>query len=154
MIFVNYSNVNAAFVENMTTEVQIMKKGSQEVLYERKKSTMRMAPNSFIAFPISMNGERMNPGEYTAKILVTADDKVKEEWQEDFKITKDEADKFNERDVGLVQDSGFNWKLIVLIVVGFFVTVILVFVVITIIRKRNKSKNSAKSRKGKKNKNA
>ena len=111
-VYIDYSNKEAQFVNNMTTEVQISKKGENLVKYEHKQSAMRMAPNSFIAFPVSMNGERMEAGDYTAHILVTADDGIKEEWTKDFTITKDEADKFNERDVGLVQEKGFDWKLI------------------------------------------
>ena len=122
-VYIDYSNKEAQFVNNMTTEVQISKKGENLVKYEHKQSAMRMAPNSFIAFSVSMNGERMEAGDYTAHILVTADDGIKEEWTKDFTITKDEADKFNERDVGLVQEKGFDWKLITLIVVIFFVLV-------------------------------
>lgn len=148
-VYVDYSNTKANFVENMTTEVQINKKGESAVLYERKQAKMRMAPNSFIAFPVSMNGERMEPGDYTANILVTADGGIKEKWTKDFKITKEDADKFNERDVGLVQDKGFNWKLIIMIVVGFFALVAVIVVVINVVRK-NKTKKTSKKTSGKK----
>lgn len=150
-VYINYSNTQATTVNNMTTEVQINKKGEDIVLYERKQTKMRMAPNSFIAFPVAMNGEKMVEGDYTAKILVTADDGVKEEWTKDFKITKEQADKFNERDVGLVQDKGFNWKLIAMIVIGFFVVVVIIVVVVNVIRKSKKKGSNKKSSK-KKNK--
>ncbi|MEG0255037.1 MAG: DUF916 and DUF3324 domain-containing protein [Vagococcus sp.] len=148
-IYINYSNTEPTFVNNMTTEVQINKKGNSQVLYERKQAKMRMAPNSFIAFPVGMNGEKMVPGDYTAKILVIADDGVREEWTKDFKITEEEADKFNERDVGLVQESGLNWKLIIIIMVGFFALVIVVFIMTTLIRK-NKAKKSSHKKKERK----
>lgn len=146
-VFVNYSNVNASFVENMTTEVQISKKGSKAVIYERKQSKMRMAPNSFINFPVSMSGEKMVPGNYTAKILVTADQDIREEWTEDFTITKEDAEKFNERDVGLVQDKGMNWKIVVFIIVGFFVLVLMILGILTIIRGKKKNKKGKKRNK-------
>ncbi|MGO3733464.1 MAG: DUF916 and DUF3324 domain-containing protein [Vagococcus sp.] len=148
-VFVNYSNTHAAYVNDMTTEVQITKKGSGTVIYERKQAKMRMAPNSFIEFPVSMSGEQMVAGDYTAKILVTASDDVREEWTKDFKITKDDADKFNERDVGLVQNKGLNWKLIILVVVGFFALVILITTLVVLTRKKKTGKSKKKSKKGK-----
>lgn len=150
-VFVNYSNVKANFVREMTTEVQIMEKGKNTVIYEKKQSKMRMAPNTAIDFPVDMNGEAMKAGDYTARILVTADDDVREEWTKDFKITKEDADKFNERDVGLIQEKGLDWKLIAMIVVGFFVFVALIFILIHLFKK-NKSKPKSKSSSGKKRK--
>ncbi|MGX7024909.1 DUF916 and DUF3324 domain-containing protein [Vagococcus hydrophili] len=150
-IFVNYSNVKAAYLNNMTTEVQIAEKGKDTVIFEKKQAKMRMAPNTMIDFPIDMNGEAMKAGDYTAKILVTADNDIREEWTKDFKITQEDADKFNERDVGLVQEKGLNWKMIILIVVGFFVVVVLIFIAVHLLRKNNKkSKSSKKKSKSKK----
>ncbi|MGX7024194.1 DUF916 and DUF3324 domain-containing protein [Vagococcus hydrophili] len=150
MVYVNYSNIEAAYVDNMTTEVQITKKGSDAVIYERKQAKMRMAPNSFISFPVGMNGEKMEPGDYTATILVTADNGIKEKWTKDFKISKDEADKFNERDVGLEQNKGINWLFIGLIVVGFFAVVLIVVMIMTISRKNKQKKAKKKGSKRRK----
>ncbi|MEG0256027.1 DUF916 and DUF3324 domain-containing protein [Vagococcus sp.] len=151
-IFVNYSNIKGNFVREMTTEVQIMEKGKDTVIYEKKQSKMRMGPNTAIDFPVDMNGEAMKAGNYTAKILVTADEGIREEWTKDFKITKEDADKFNERDVGLVQEKGLDWKLIAIIVVGFFVFVAIIFIIVHLLKKnkkKSKSKSSSKKRKKK-----
>ncbi|MBO0423064.1 DUF916 and DUF3324 domain-containing protein, partial [Enterococcus plantarum] len=133
-IFINFSNVTATYLNDMTVEVQITEKGKGTVLYERKQTAMRMAPNSFIDFPVSMNGERMVPGDYEADILVTSGEK-KWAWKEDFKIKDEDANKFNERDVGLVQEKGLDWKLILLIVVAFLFFIILVFLFLRFLRK-------------------
>ncbi len=146
-VYVNYSNKEAAFVRNMTTEVNITKKGSKEVLYETKQTSMKMAPNTFISFPVDMNGDRMVAGDYTATILVTADDGINEKWTMDFSISKEEANKFNERDVGLTQDTGINWQLIALLVVVFFLLLLLIIFIIRHIRKKNKSKKRKKAHK-------
>jgi len=146
-IYVNYSNIKPTYVENMTTEVQIFKKGDAVALYERKQAKMKMAPNSAINFPVSMSGESMVPGDYTAKIIVTADEGIKEEWTKDFKITKEEADKFNERDVGLVQDKGIDLKMIAYVVVGFIVIVTFVFFISRILKKKGKSSRKKKNKK-------
>lgn len=125
-VFVNFSNVRAEFLNDMTIDMQVMKKGSDEVLYDTKKTNMRMAPNSMINFPVEMNGERMEPGDYTGHVLVTSSDQ-KWEWSNDFKITKEDADKYNAQDVTLVQERGFNWLLIGLIAGGVILVVGLVY---------------------------
>ncbi|MDA9471590.1 DUF916 and DUF3324 domain-containing protein [Enterococcus sp. 5H] len=141
-IFVNFSNVIAAYLDDMTVEVQITAKGKDTVLYDRKQTAMRMAPNSFIDFPVSMNGERMVAGDYVANILVTSGDK-KWAWTEDFKISDEDANKFNERDVGLVQEKGLDWKLILLIVAGVLAIIIIIFIIIMILRKNKQKKELA-----------
>lgn len=149
-IFINYSNIKAAYLNDMTTEVQITKKGKSTVLYERKQTAMRMAPNSFIDFPISMNGERMEKGDYVADILVTSGNQ-KWAWKEEFKITDEDANKFNERDVGLVQEKGINWNIIILLVTGLLFTIFIVFLLLRYIRKDKEAKKIG-TRKTKKNK--
>lgn len=144
-IFVNFSNINAAYLNEMSIETQITKKGSDKILYERKQTSMRMAPNSFIEFPVSMNGEKMVDGEYTAKVCVSSAEQTWE-WTEDFTIAKEEADKFNERDVGLVQEKGLDWRLIVLLVSGSLFLIGLVFAAILFIRNDKKKKIQAKKR--------
>lgn len=138
-VFLNFSNVEAEYLEDMTVDAQIMKGDSKEVLYDTKKAGMRMAPNTMIDFPVEMNGDRMEPGEYTAHILVTAGDK-KWEWTEKFSITDEEADKFNSQDVSLTQERGINWRLIAMIVGGVVVVALIVFFVVRAIGNNNKKK--------------
>lgn len=156
-IMVNFSNTQATYVEEMTTEVQITKKGESGVVYETKKTGMRMAPNTFIDFPVDMNGERMAAGDYVADILVTSNDQ-KWKWSEKFTITAEEAAAFNERDVGLVQEKGIDWKLVVMILAGFICFFGIVFFIIRSIRKKpmpekkkTGKKTAEKGRKVKKN---
>ncbi len=145
-IFVNFSNIKAAYLEDMTVDVQIMPEKKDEVLYDSKKAGMRMAPNSMIDFPIEMNGEKMVPGNYRAHVLVTAGDK-RWEWDEKFTITDEEADKFNGQDVGLVQERGIDWRLIIGIAVGLLVVVVVIFVIVHQVQKNNlKKKRKQKKR--------
>lgn len=145
-IFVNYSNVQPEILNDVSVEVQITKKGNSNVLYESKTTKMRMAPNSQMDYPVSMNGERMVSGNYTAKVLFVSGD-YSEEWEKDFEITQKQADQFNERDVGLTQEKGIDWKIIVAIVVGVIVLVIIVFGIMQIIKKNKKTKNKKKKKK-------
>lgn len=134
-IFVNFSNIIANYVNDMTVEVQVSAKDDAGVLYERKQTAMRMAPNSFIEFPIGMNGEQMQEGMYVANILITADGKTWK-WEKEFEIKKEEADKFNERDVGLVQEKGIDWKLIAMLVAGILGVIVIIFAVMVMVRKK------------------
>ncbi|MDA9472835.1 hypothetical protein C240_3059 [Enterococcus sp. 5H] len=152
-IFVDFSNVIPAFLNDMTVETQINAKGKDAILFERKQTAMRMAPNSFIQFPVSMNGERMVSGTYVANILVTSGDK-RWAWTEEFEITQEDADKFNERDVGLVQEKGFDWQLIAIIVVAVLILVGIIFTVLNVIRKKKKQKKFEEKRARKKKKNS
>ncbi|OJG25623.1 hypothetical protein RU98_GL000864 [Enterococcus caccae] len=140
----NFSNTKATYVEGMTVDVQIFKKGSDEVLYESKKENYRMAPNSAITFPVNLNGESFVAGNYVGHILVTAGDK-KWEWQEEFEVTQKEAEKYNAQDVSLVQDRGISWKIIVMIVVGVLGTLLVIYLIIHRIS-NNKVKKAKKRR--------
>ncbi|MHC5249311.1 DUF916 and DUF3324 domain-containing protein [Enterococcus sp. LJL90] len=142
-MFVNFSNVVATYVNNMTVDAQITTQGSNEVLYESRTTSIRMAPNSFIDYPITMNGDRMEAGMYTAHVVVTTLTGERWEWTEDFEITEEEATQYNERDVGLVQDTGIDWKIIAAIAGGFLAVILLVFLTVRQIRKNKKSKTKA-----------
>lgn len=148
-ISVNFSNIMAEYLNDMAVEVQISKKGSDAVLYERKQTAMRMAPNSVIDFPVSMNGEKMVAGNYVGNVLVTSGDQ-KWTWKEEFTITADEAEKYNERDVSLVQEKGVNWQLIVGVVSGVFVLILVIYFVVQSIRKRKAEQKKAAVKKKKK----
>lgn len=152
-IFVNFSNVIADFLNDVTIEVQITSRGSSKVLYESKTSSMRMAPNTNITYPVSMNGERMKNGTYTANIVVNSD-KNRWEWKEKFEISKQDADKFNEQDVNLEQEKGVNWGLIALIVLSVLVITVLIYNLTRQVKKKRKRKmRSQKKQSGNSKKN-
>ena len=149
VVYVDVSNVEANFLDNLSMEAQIMSDKSDEVLYETKKSSMRMAPNSNMTFPVSMQGEEMVAGKYRAHVLATSGSR-KWEWTEEFEITKGEADKFNREDVGLVQEKGVNWLLIIGAAIGLFVIILVIFFIIRTIRKKREATKKAERRKKKK----
>jgi uncharacterized membrane-anchored protein YhcB (DUF1043 family) len=145
-VFINFSNTEAAYLENMSTEVQIMKADSDEVLYDTKKAGMRMAPNTMINFPVSMEGDKMVPGDYRAIIVVTADDR-KWEWEEAYSITDEEADKFNKEDVSLLEEGGVNWGIIAAIVGAVVGVGAIIFVIIRLVSNSKKKKGKKKPKK-------
>lgn len=149
-IFVNLSNIEAAYLDDLTIEVQVTEQGSETVLYDTKKANMRVAPNSMLDFPVSMNGEKMVPGNYRAKVTAASGER-KWEWDQEFTITDEEADKYNKQDVNLVQEEGINWMLVGMIVGGMVVVILIIFGIVRIVRKRKEAKKKA-ARKQKKSK--
>ncbi|EOI06784.1 hypothetical protein UAY_00126 [Enterococcus moraviensis ATCC BAA-383] len=147
-VFASISNINSAYVDDMTIDMQVMKKGSTEVLYDTKKTTMQMAPNSVINFPLIMNGDEMVPGEYTGHVLVTSNEK-KWEWTEGFTISKEEADKYNKQDVSITQERGIDWKLIVMIVCGILIVLLGIFLFVRTLNNKKTEKKRKQSKKKK-----
>nr|WP_087639327.1 DUF916 and DUF3324 domain-containing protein [Enterococcus sp. 9D6_DIV0238]OUZ34615.1 hypothetical protein A5889_000090 [Enterococcus sp. 9D6_DIV0238] len=155
-IFINYSNIRPVYIDDMSINVQIMKKGSEEVLYDTRQTKMRMAPNSQINFPVLMNGEKMIAGDYSAHIVVTTENNGKWEWLEDFTITDEEADKFNKEDVSLLQESRIDWRMIIFVVVGVFVVITIIFFAVRLYyakRQKEKKRQAVEKKKKKAKKN-
>ncbi|OJG99291.1 hypothetical protein RV18_GL001359 [Enterococcus termitis] len=142
-VFVNFSNVEPAYLEGLTMDVQISQKGSDAVLYDTKKADMRVAPNSLVDFPVSMNGEKMVPGDYKAHIVASTESK-KWEWDEEFTITDEEADKYNKQDVDLTQEQGINWLIVGMIVGGVVLLVLIIFIIVRLMNKGKKKKSKKK----------
>lgn len=144
----NFSNVVADYLSGLTIDAQVTSQGSEEVLWESRSTGMRMAPNSFIDYPISMGNDRMEAGMYTAHVTAYAQG-LQWDWTGDFEITEEEANAFNERDVGLQQDRSLDWRMIAAIVGGFLFVVVLTFLVVRRIQARRKSEAQQKKRKKK-----
>lgn len=141
-IFINIENTKSMIGKELTLNAEITNKGKADVLYEKKKTDISMAPNSLMAFPISLDGERMKAGDYTAHVTLKGYDK-EWSWEEDFTITKEEADKFNQQDPYLVQERGLDWKLIA-IIVGSVVLFVIAIVIILKVTKKNSKKTHQK----------
>lgn len=142
----NFSNTQATYIENMSVDVQIFKGKSDEVLYETKREKLRMAPNSMIDFPITLNGEKFESGKYQAHILVKSGEH-KWEWTEEFDVTDEEADKYNGQDVSLIQERGVDVKLIAMIVGGVFFLFVIIFIIVRVISEKNKRKKKKRKKK-------
>jgi len=96
-IFVNLSNLKGVFVENMTANVQIMEKGKNIKLFELKREHMRMAPNSMIDLPITLDKHKVKANEYTANIQITTENGGNWTWVKNFNLSKIEAKQINKQ---------------------------------------------------------
>lgn len=118
---VNYRNVISATIQNFTptfvnrleVDATVQRVGEDEVLYEASQTQMQMAPNSNFNFPISLNGDRFQSGDYLLKMTARSGEE-EWTWEKTFTIKVDEARAFNRADVTI--DSSMNWWLITTII--------------------------------------
>lgn len=150
-IFLNLSNKQSMIAKDMVLNTEITEKGKSEVLYQKKKTEVSMAPNTVMNFPVSLDGDSMKAGDYTANVILKGYDK-EWKWKKNFTITKEEADKFNKQDPYLVQERGLNWKMISLIVGGVLLLIIIIVVILKVTKKKPSQKGSSSKKKSSKTK--
>ncbi|TPR56918.1 DUF916 and DUF3324 domain-containing protein [Enterococcus sp. OL5] len=131
----NYRNVISAtiqnftptFVNRMAVEATVQRVGEDEILYEASEEMMQMAPNSNFDFPISLEGDRFQSGDYVLNLKATSGE---EEWlwERTFTIEADEARSLNRADVTI--DSSFNWWMIGSIVLGILLLGVILYLLI------------------------
>ncbi|KXY06117.1 DUF916 and DUF3324 domain-containing protein [Bacillus sp. FSL K6-0067] len=106
VINANIQNTKPMLVNQLSIDAKISRKGSSEVLYHSEKKGMQMAPNSNFNYPIQLEGQPLEAGEYRATI--TAESKGKTwTWTKDFVIKADTAKKYNKSDVSIKKD--YTW---------------------------------------------
>ncbi|MGM7317089.1 DUF916 and DUF3324 domain-containing protein [Enterococcus casseliflavus] len=138
----NYRNVISARIQNFTPtfvnrlaiDATVQRVGEDEVLYEASEEGMQMAPNSHFHFPISLDGDRFQSGEYLLKLAATSGEE-EWTWEQTFTIDADEARALNRQDVMI--DSSLNWWMIGSIVL---VVLVLGFIIYLVIKKKNTEK--------------
>ncbi|KMP14916.1 DUF916 and DUF3324 domain-containing protein [Bacillus paranthracis] len=121
VINANIQNTKPMLVNQLSIDAKISRKGSSEVLYHSEKKGMQMAPNSNFNYPIQLEGQPLEAGEYRATI--TAESKGKTwTWTKDFVIKADTAKKYNKSDVSIKKDYTWYYVLggILLILIAIF----------------------------------
>jgi len=97
-----------------------------------------------------MNGEKMVAGEYVAHVVITTENDGKWTWEQNFEITNEEADKFNQEDVSLLQESRVDWSLIIIVVASALGIILIIFFAVRFLRKKNQKKTKKKKKSSKK----
>lgn len=139
-IYVNFSNITPIFINNVTVNASIFSADDLEnVAYEGRTTGMRMAPNSFLNYPVGMGGNSYTPGDYQAVVDVYATE-GEWHWTYDFTITEELANELNEQNINVVQERGFNWWLIIGIALGILLLIVLVYIIIHYKNKNKKQK--------------
>ncbi|MFS1021107.1 DUF916 and DUF3324 domain-containing protein [Enterococcus casseliflavus] len=131
----NYRNVISAtiqnftptFVNRMAVEATVQRVGEDEVLYEASEEMMQMAPNSHFDFPISLEGDRFQSGDYVLNLKATSGEE-EWSWKRTFTIEADEARSLNRADVTI--DTSLNWWMIGSIVLGILLLGVILYLLI------------------------
>jgi hypothetical protein len=131
----NYRNVISAtiqnftptFVNRMAVEATVQRVGEDEVLYEASEEMMQMAPNSHFDFPISLEGDRFQNGEYVLHLKATSGEE-EWTWKQTFTIDADEARALNRADVTI--DASLNWWMIGSIILILLLSGLILYLII------------------------
>lgn len=152
VIKANLQNPEATYINQLMLKAEVTKKGSDKVLYTSETEGMQMAPNSNFSYPIPLNGQELEAGDYHLKIVAYGmkndegsfetkdlsgkDVKFNQRWEleKDFSITKEEAKKYNEEDVTIVKKNTGIYLWIGLLLLLFVIIVLLILV----LKKRKK----------------
>lgn len=140
----NYRNVISATIQNFTptfvnglaVEATVQRVGEEEILYEASEERMQMAPNSHFHFPISLDGDRFQSGEYLVNVKATSGEE-EWSWTKEFTIKSDEARSLNREDVTI--ENQLNWWMI-----GSITLFILLMIILTVLVIQKKSNKNAK----------
>lgn len=134
VISANLQNTKAKYLNQLSVDAKITKKGENKTLYSVKKDQMQMAPNSNFNLPIPLNGAALKSGKYTLKVKA---DSQGDTWNftRDFNISAEEAKKLNEQDVSIEKDNTWLYVLI-----GVILLAALLILFYLIMRKRKKEK--------------
>ena len=109
VISAKLQNLTPTFVNRLAVEATVQRVGEDEVLYEASEEMMQMAPNSNFDFPISLEGDRFQSGDYVLNLNATSGEE-EWSWERTFTIEADEARSLNRADVTI--DSSLNWWMI------------------------------------------
>lgn len=133
VISANLQNFTPVFINQLAVEATVQRAGEDDILYEAQEEMMQMAPNSNFNFPISLEGERFQAGEYVLKLKATSGEE-EWTWEKTFTIETEEAKSFNRADVTI--DTSTNWWMIGAIVL---VVLLLGVILYLLIQKRKQT---------------
>ncbi|QCI86284.1 DUF916 and DUF3324 domain-containing protein [Vagococcus zengguangii] len=133
VIYSDLQNPVAKYLNQLNVEAKVTKKDKTEVIYETSNQSMQMAPNTTMAYPIRLEGEKLQPGKYTMHITATSGED-KWELEKDFEITAEKARELNKKDVSIEEDNSMLY-----IYIGIAVLALLMIIIIVLLAKKKKN---------------
>lgn len=144
-ISANLQNAAPTIVRELKATMTIYQKSGKTPVYEVVNNDMRMAPNSNFYYGVNLEDKLFKPGKYTMILKGTADE-IPFSFEEDFNITREEADNLNKN--ALYAEPEFNWWPYILSgILGFLVLMILFVVIYLYKKQRQKKLKQSKKRK-------
>jgi LPXTG-motif cell wall-anchored protein len=140
VINVTLQNPTATYLNSFRLINEVTKKGQTDSLYSSDTSSMQMAPNSHFSYPISLEGQKLEAGDYVLKSVAysgkSEDGKYKVkngteeesylyswEFEMEFSVDGDVARKLNSKDVTIDQENLWLYLLLgmILLIVAFLI---------------------------------
>lgn len=111
---VNLQNDTPVIIPDLKISGTVYKKGSSEIYKFTEKENIKMAPNSNFDFMIDWQNHKFEAGDYRVHVIAQNEEYFWE-WDEDFKITPEQANDTNKDAVDLISSIP-SWIYIVLAV--------------------------------------
>ncbi|HCM89371.1 MULTISPECIES: DUF916 and DUF3324 domain-containing protein [Vagococcus] len=119
---INIQNNQPVVLENITYSAEVFEKGNSKPLHQQNESNYRFAPQSNFNFKVDWENEPFKAGKYVVHMVAQSKDtQQKWEWNQDFEITKEEADKFNKTNQNIKEKKNYTY-----IYVGVFIAILLI----------------------------
>lgn len=131
-----FANTTPIIINKIVFEGSVYKEGEDEPLFTRITEDFSIAPNSKFNFPIMYDNNRLQPGNYIFKATAN-NDSNSWNFEEEFEVNEETADKANEEAVELVEEEDNSLLMYLVIGLGVLVAALLI-VVIYLLRKRKK----------------
>ncbi|WP_347401521.1 DUF916 and DUF3324 domain-containing protein [Enterococcus sp. DIV1298c] len=126
VISAQIQNITPTFINKLVVDATVRRKNENEILYRTQKENMQMAPNSSFNFPISLNGEKFESGDYILE-LVAQSGKDIWEWKREFEIETDVARELNRTDVTVTDNNELNTLVVSILLIILILTIIWLF---------------------------
>ncbi len=139
---VTLENPTPTVIDEIKYDATVYKKNQTESDKRAVKTDYRLAPTSDFNLGISWGDQPFEAGSY--RLVLTADSQKTQqhwEWEEDFEITREEADKLNKQAIGLAE-TPFNWMWVI---IGVFAAIVIVLLVLLSRSKRKQASSKKKS---------
>lgn len=156
VIVSSLQNDQATYINQVAIDGVVTKQGNSKALYKVNQSGMQIAPNSGFAFPLPLNGEKLEAGRYHMKLTVYGNkneagkyeqktgEKFDHRWvlEKDFVVTEKTADKLNKQDVTIKEEN--NWWIYLLI--GIIILLLVLIVLLLVFLRKKKEEDNEKEK--------
>ena len=142
VILTNLQNPTSRILGKMSINASIYPSGSNKAIYEQKQSDLSMAPNSNFDYAIPLNNKAFKAGKYRLTLHAESSGE-KWDFENEFEISADEAEKFNKEAVDLEKS---NSLFLYFIIGGVILVVIIVALVVWIIVQKKKHQAELENR--------
>ncbi|WP_438763806.1 DUF916 and DUF3324 domain-containing protein [Enterococcus sp. AZ194] len=160
VINVGFQNPTATYVNQLRMIHEVTKKGETDVLYKSSAPRMQMAPNSNFDYPIALNGEKLQGGTYHLKTVAysglsdSGKYEVKDEdgnmvrylykweFEKDFEIKQEVAEKLNAKDVSIEKEE-FPW---LYVIIGVLILLVAILLLVLFLKRKKENDEDDKAK--------